>query len=149
MDAKEETQRGGVLARLRRMAGLRATARRQDLGFTLLEIMVVLAIIGLIVGSVGVMVFNRFKKAQTQTAKTRVTEIANATVQFMLDNSNTCPRSIDELVTQKYLKKGLKDPWGKDFIFRCPGTSDTDGADVASAGPDKAEGTPDDVKSWE
>jgi general secretion pathway protein G len=122
---------------------------RHDRGFSLLEIMVVLAIIGLIVGSVGVMVFNRFKKAQVSTAKTRVTEIANATMQFMLDNSNSCPRSLDDLVAQKYLKKGLKDPWGKDFIYHCPGTNDTDGADVISAGPDKAEGTADDVKSWE
>jgi type II secretion system protein G len=111
--------------------------------------MVVLAIIGLIVGSVGVMVFNRFKKAQVQTAKTRVTEISNATTQYMLDNSNNCPRGIDDLVAQKYLKKGLKDPWGKDFIFRCPGTNDTDGADVISAGPDKQEGTQDDITSWQ
>jgi general secretion pathway protein G len=122
---------------------------RYDHGFSLLEIMVVLAIIGLIVGSVGVMVFNRFKKAQVQTAKTRVTEIANATMQYMLDNGNSCPRSLDELVSQKYLKKGIKDPWGKDFIFRCPGTNDPDSADVISAGPDKAEGTADDIKSWE
>jgi general secretion pathway protein G len=122
---------------------------RRDGGFTLLEIMIVLAIIGLIVGSVGVMVFNKFKKAQSQTAKVRVTEILNATTQFMLDNNNTCPRTLDELVSQKYLKKGMKDPWGKDFIFRCPGTNDPDTADVASAGPDKQEGTADDVKSWE
>ena len=123
--------------------------RAAEKGFTLLEIMVVLAIIGLIVGSVGVMVFNRFKRAQVQTAKTRVTEISNATTQYMLDNSNTCPRGLDDLVAQKYLKKGLKDPWGKDFIFRCPGTNDPDAADVISAGPDKQEGTADDIKSWE
>jgi general secretion pathway protein G len=121
---------------------------RYDHGFSLLEIMVVLAIIGLIVGSVGVMVFNRFKRAQVQTAKTRVGEIASATQQYMLDNANNCPRGIDDLVAQKYLKKGLKDPWGKDFIFRCPGTKDTDSADVSSAGPDKAEGTADDINSW-
>ena len=123
--------------------------RRRDRGFTLLEIMVVLAIIGLIVGSVGVMVFNKFKKAQVQIAKTRVTQVSNAITQYMLDNSNNCPRSLDELVAQKYLQKGMKDPWGKDFVMRCPGTNDTDGADVSSAGPDKAEGTADDVKSWE
>ena len=52
-------------------------------------------------------------------------------------------------MAQKYLQKGMKDPWGKDFILKCPGSNDTDGADVSSAGPDKAEGTADDVKSWE
>ncbi|HVR62974.1 MAG TPA: type II secretion system protein GspG [Polyangia bacterium] len=139
MTAKHETERSALW---------RAQRRRQR-GFTLLEIMVVLAIIGLIVGSVGVMVFNRFKKAQVSTAKTRVTQVANAVTQYMLDNSNNCPRSIEELVAQKYLQKGMKDPWGKDFILRCPGTNDTDGADVSSAGPDKTEGTADDVKSWE
>ena len=133
----------------RQDAGSRRLQRKRDRGFTLLEIMVVLAIIGLIVGSVGVMVFNRFKKAQVSTAKTRVTQVANAVTQYMLDNSNNCPRSLEELVAQKYLQKGMKDPWGKDFILRCPGTNDTDGADVSSAGPDKAEGTADDVKSWE
>ena len=118
-------------------------------GFTLLEIMVVLAIIGLIAGSVGVMVFQRYKSALIKTAKTRVTEVQNSVVQYMLDNNNNCPGGIDALVTGKYLKKGMKDPWGRDFIMRCPGQNDTDGADVISAGPDKQEGSADDIKSWE
>ena len=116
----------------------------------MIEIMVVVAIIGLIMGAGGFVAFNRFKKAQVSNAKVRVTEISNATMQYMLDNNNTCPGGVDALVAGKYLaKKGVKDPWGKDFIFLCPGQNDTDGADVASAGPDKAEGTQDDIKSWE
>ena len=55
----------------------------------------------------------------------------------MIDNNNECPKSIDDLVAQKYLPKKQKDPWGKDFIMHCPGTINTDGADVVSAGPDK------------
>jgi len=46
-------------------------------------------------------------------------------------------------------RASAKDPWGKDFVLRCPGTNDTDGADIVSTGPDKAEGTGDDIKSWE
>jgi general secretion pathway protein G len=124
--------------------------RRGDRGFTLLEIMVVLAIVALIFGGIGAAVFSKYKKAQVMGAKLRVKAVREANAQYMMDNSNNCPRGIDDLVAQKYLDKGnAKDPWGKDMLFRCPGTNDTDNADVVSAGPDKQEGTADDIKSWE
>jgi general secretion pathway protein G len=124
--------------------------RITDAGFTLLEIMVVLAIIALIAGGVGAAVFKQYKKAQIQTAKMRVKAARDATAQFMMDNSNNCPKGIDELLSQKYLDKNNgKDPWGKDLLFRCPGTQDTDSADITSAGPDRQEGSGDDIKSWD
>ena len=49
----------------------------------------------------------------------------------------------------KYLKDVHKDPWGKDFTLRCPGQKDPESADVSSSGPDKQDGTADDIKSWE
>ena len=125
-------------------------ARSIEAGFTLLEIMVVLAIIALLAGGVGAAVFRNFKKAQVSTARLRVKAARDATAQYMMDNSSTCPRSVDDLVSQKYLdRSNAKDPWGKDMTFRCPGTNDPDNADVISAGPDKQEGTADDIKSWE
>jgi general secretion pathway protein G len=125
-------------------------ARAVEAGFTLLEIMVVLAIIALLAGGVGAAVFKQFKKAQISTARLRVKAVRDATSQYMIDNSSNCPRGVDDLVSQKYLdRSNAKDPWGKDFLFQCPGTKDTDSADISSAGPDKQEGTSDDVKSWE
>jgi general secretion pathway protein G len=67
----------------------------------------------------------------------------------MTDNNNECPKSVDDLVAQKYLPKKQKDPWNRDFILRCPGTVNTDGFDVVSLGPDGQEGTKDDLKAAE
>jgi general secretion pathway protein G len=140
MSKSQETKQGIV----------KQAARAVEAGFTLLEIMVVLAIIALLAGGVGAAVFKNYKKAQVSTARLRVKAARDATAQYMMDNTSNCPRSIDDLVAQKYLdRSNAKDPWGKDFLFQCPGTKDTDSADISSAGPDKQEGTSDDVKSWE
>ena len=125
-------------------------ARVAEAGFTLLEIMVVLAIIALLAGGVGAAVFRSFRRAQVQTARLRVKAARDATAQFMIDNSSACPHGVVDLVNQKYLdRSNAKDPWGKDLTFKCPGTNDTDSADISSAGPDKQDGTPDDVNSWQ
>jgi len=85
------------------------------------------------------------------TAKLRVRAARDATVQYMMENWNNCPRGIDELVSQQYLDhNNVKDPWGKDLSFRCPAASnDSPDADIWSAGPDGQEGTADDIKSWD
>ena len=152
----EKQEQGGkaklarILARLARALGERRDgARLASSGFTLIEIMIVLAIIALIAGGVGTAVFSQYKKAQIKIAKQRVNAVKNGVNTYMVDN-NGCPKGIDDLVAQKYLdKSNAKDPWGKDLIFRCPGTNDPESADVVSAGPDKQEGTPDDIHSWD
>jgi general secretion pathway protein G len=140
MTAKETAMRNSVTRK-----AIRDAAR----GFTLLEVMIVLAIIGLIAGGVGYTVFNQFKKGQVKVAKTQVTEISGAVQQYMMENNSECPKGMEDLVAKKNIKKAIKDPWGKEFSIKCPGTNDTDGADITSSGPDKQDGTADDIKSWE
>ena len=133
-------------------SGVRATAqsaRRANGGMTMLEIMIVLAIIGLVTSVVGVGVYANWKKSQIKVARIAVNEIAQKTIQYMTDNSNECPKTIDDLVAQKYMPKKQKDPWNRDFILRCPGTLNTDGFDIVSLGPDGQEGTKDDIKAVE
>ncbi len=127
----------------------RQAGRIRDAGMTMLEIMIVLAIIGLVMSVVGVGVYSSYKKAQKRIAQVAVNEIAQKTVQYMTDNNNECPKTVDDLVAQKYMPKKQKDPWNHDFILRCPGTVNVDGIDVVSLGPDGKEGTDDDITAVE
>ncbi len=129
--------------------GEAGTRRQRDAGMTMLEIMIVLALIGLVMATVGVGVFAQFKKGQRKVAQAQVNDVASKIVQFMADNNSECPKSLDDLVAQKYLPKKAKDPWNRDLIVRCPGTVNTDGIDVMSLGPDGQEGTADDIKAAE
>ena len=138
-----------VPARIAKLSALRANRGRRDAGMTLVEVLIVLALISLIAGTVGAAVFNNFKKGQIKAAKLNVKEVAGAVQQYMIDNNQECPTGPDDLVNQKYMKKGnLKDPWGKPFVIKCPGEQDSDGVDIMSSGPDKQEGTDDDIVSW-
>jgi general secretion pathway protein G len=138
-----------ALARLRTGAEKRGHGRRAA-GFTLLEIMIVLAIMGLIVTGVSIKVFSQLKKAKTAAARIGVKKVVDASGRFMAGPGSGCPKGIEELIGQGELSKGdSKDPWGTAYVFRCPGTQDPDGIDVYSFGPDKVDGTPDDIRSWE
>ena len=124
--------------------------RRRSGGFSLLEIMIVLALIGMIGAGVAVVINKSFQNAKIKIAKERLKEISQGVTTYMIDSNNTCPKSLDDLVAQKYVAKAsAKDPWGKDFVLRCPGQKDPESADISSSGPDKQDGTADDIKSWE
>jgi general secretion pathway protein G len=116
---------------------------------TLVEIMVVVAIIGLIMGAAGIMANKSFTKAQVSETKMVIKRVEEALVHYQTDNTDSCPKSLSELRTQKYMDKDPVDAWGQPFTFRCPGEHNPDGADIVSKGKDKQEGTPDDIKSWE
>jgi general secretion pathway protein G len=124
---------------------------RRDLsaGFTMLEIMIVVAIGAALVAGVAVVVMKNYSRTQVKLAKKGVGDVVSAVTQYMIENNN-CPKGIEDLVAQKYLARpAAKDPWGKDYTLRCPGTHDPETPDVSSSGPDKTDGTADDLKSWE
>ncbi len=131
---------------MRKLRWIRRAAQR---GMTLVEIMIVVAIIGMVVGGVAYGAFNQFERAKLQNAKKEVAAIKGALEIWQTQNiGQPLPASLDVLYKDKILNKDPKDPWAQPYQFKCPGEHDTDSCDVWSNGKDKKAGSPDDIKSW-
>lgn len=137
--------------------------RRASLGFTLVEILVVLAILGLLAGLVGPRVLSQLGGAKTKTAAVQIKDLEQAAELFKLDIGRFPSRDegLDALVTRPgsvaagwngpYLRKGgvPLDPWGNPYHYDVPGRNGdidiyTYGADNAPGG----EGENADVGNW-
>ena len=119
-------------------------AKSASLGMTLIEIMVVIAIIGLIAGAVTFLVIPRFKKAKEGTAKILVEKVYNAAAEYytIAPPGQGCP-TLDDLVREDLLKEQqTKDQWGNPLELSCAGDVIDD---VRSAGADGNMGSEDDI----
>lgn len=135
-----------------RSAGLRRRARQaRRAGFTLVEMLVVLAILGLVVGLVGPRVLSYLSDSKIKTAQIQMENLASALDLYYLDAGRypTTEEGLAALVRHPtnaspwngpYLKTSNvpKDPWGHDYLYRAPGQSGP--YDVGSLGPEGKEG---------
>lgn len=133
----------------------RLSSRHSNSGFTLLEMIVVLVIIGLIMGLVGPRLFSQADKAKVQTADTQIRMLKGALETMRLDISRypndeqglklLVDRPTDEKIAQRwqgpYLEDGLpEDPWGNPYQYstKRSGSHDfslySNGADGKSGG---------------
>ena len=133
------------LSRATRTHG-RTKGASAERGMTLIEILVVLAIISLIIGGVGVVAFGQLAGAKIKTGKNQVIQIQQQCEMFMLEKNGKCPKDLADLKAAGVINKVSKDPWGKDYVLTCPGEHGS--IDVVSYGPDGEPGGDDDITSW-
>ncbi|MZG53828.1 MAG: type II secretion system protein GspG [Nitrospinae bacterium] len=130
---------------------LNRTQNLGEKGFTLIELMVVMVIIGLLAATVVPKFFGQVDKAMQQDAQAQIELLGQALDLYRLEK-HKYPTSDEGLEAIKpYLKKNIpKDPWGNDFIYESPGKEGR-GYDLISYGADNAEGgegTDLDIVSW-
>jgi general secretion pathway protein G len=137
--------------------------RRASWAFTLLEILVVLAIIGLLFTLAVTNVGNIFGNSQKDVARLFVTQTMQAPLTAYKINMGdfpttaeglqaliTAPTNSDGRWRGPYLQdnKLPLDPWGSPYQYRYPGVHNKNGYDLWSMGPDKTDGTADDIGNW-
>ena len=124
------------------MTAQRLAAQR---GMTLIEIMVVIAIIGILSTAIGVSVVNYMQKAKVDATRAQLRTVANAVDLYAAEND--FPSDLREVVETRLVKeKQLVDPWKQDIIYTNPAQRAQDNAyDLCSKGPDKVEGNDDDI----
>lgn len=120
-------------------------------GFTLLELLVVLVIIGLLAGIIGPSLFKNVGKSEVTTAKAQIESLSKAIDTYRLDTGKfpSTQEGLQVLTTRPtnatnwngpYLKKVAPlDPWGSPYQYKSPGEHNPD-YDLYSLGADKAIG---------
>jgi general secretion pathway protein G len=143
-----------------------ALARRSaQHGFTMMELLVVLAILGLLAGLAISNVSGIFGGAQAQTASLFVKESLKAplfTYNLRLGSYPSTAEGLNALITPPADKadrwgttpyvtenKIPNDPWGEPYQYASPGTHNKSTYDLWSKGPDKISGTEDDIGNWD
>jgi general secretion pathway protein G len=125
--------------------------KNSERGFSLIELIVVLVILGLLAGVVGPKIYDKLKGSKNQIAKIQIHDLGQAIQLFSFDVGRlpTTSEGLEALIRNPgnieawrgpYLNKSEvpKDPWGKGYVYRCPGQHGD--YDLLSYGPDGVEG---------
>lgn len=135
--------------------------RRAGGGFTLLELLVVMVIIGLLAGYVGPRYFAQIGKSEVKAAKAQIDALEKALDQYRLDTGHypSTEDGLAALMTKPssetkwdgpYLKKEVPmDPWGNPYVYKSPGEhGDFDLLSYGKDGQPGGTGEAADITNW-
>lgn len=133
----------------------RRAPRPQQLGLTLIEILVVVTILGIIAGIVGIQVANQLEESKIDAAKLQIGRLGEA-IDLYKVKFHKFPNTAEGLNAltsppggkSPIMESIPKDPWDSDYVYVSPGQHNTSKYDLQSKGPDGVADTEDDVKNW-
>jgi len=138
--------------------------RRNEEGFTLIELMVVIVILAILTTIVAINVIPSGQKAKTTAAKVDISNLEGALNLYKLNYDNypstaqglqalvTAPAGVDASKYQKggYIQKLPPDPWGRPYLYASPGQhGEADVWTLGADGKEGGEGADADIGSWQ
>jgi general secretion pathway protein G len=134
-------------------------------GFTLLELLAVLAILALIIGIAAPAINNQIQKGRVDASKVQLNAFEQSLNSFNLDCGffPSTEQGLEALISAPTIgrqcknydqngysrKKSLpQDPWSSNYIYTYPGQNNPGGYDLSSPGPDGVPGNEDDITNW-
>lgn len=137
-------------------------AQRQQQGFTLLELLVVLVVLGLLAGIVAPKYFSQLGRSQAKVARAQIEGLSKALDLYRLEVGHypNSEQGLQALVTAPseesrwsgpYLQKSVpQDPWGRNYVYRQPGENgEYDLLSMGKDGQPGGEGEDAEVTSWQ